>query len=97
MHKRPYIFCICPKRTEHGSKKVLKRFLSYLVGMAIGGVLFLGIMKLADMYFGDPTYGLIAVIGLGFIWFTWTMSVSQVESEEREARWAKERTENRLT
>lgn len=77
--------------------KVLKRFLSYLVGMAIGGVLFLGIMKLADMYFGDPTYGLIAVIGLGFIWFTWTMSVSQVESEEREARWAKERTENRLT
>ena len=75
------------------NKAVLKRFLSYLVGMAIGGVLFLGIMKLADMYLGDPTYGLIAVIGLGFIWFTWTMSVSQVESEEREARWAKEREE----
>jgi len=72
---------------------VLKKFLSYLVGMAIGGILFLGVMKLASMYMGDPIYGLIAIIGLGFLWFTWTMSVSQVESEEREARWAKEREE----
>jgi len=72
---------------------VLKRFLSYLIGMAIGGVLFLGIMKLAGTYLGNPTYGLIAILGLGFLWFTWTMSVSQVESEEREAKWAKERAE----
>ena len=75
---------------------VLKKFLSYIVGMAIGGVLILGIMKLAETYFGNPTYGLIAILGLGFLWFTWTMSVSQVETEEREARWAKER-EERLT
>ena len=71
--------------------KVLKKFISYLIGMAIGGVLFLGIMKLAGTYLGNPTYGLIAILGLGFLWFTWTMSVSQVESEEREEKWARER------
>ena len=75
------------------NKAVLKRFLSYLLGIAIGGVLFLGVMKLAELYFGNPTYGLIAILGLGFIWFTWTMSVSQVESEEREAQWAKEKAQ----
>lgn len=71
--------------------KVLKKFISYLIGMAIGGVLFLGIMKLAGTYLGNPTYGLIAILGLGFLWFTWTMSVSQVESEEREEKWAREK------
>ena len=72
---------------------VLKRFLSYMAVAVIGGALFLSIMKIASMYFGDPYYGLIAIIGLGFIWFTWTISASQVESEEKEARWAKEREE----
>ena len=70
---------------------VLKRFLSYMAVAVIGGALFLGVMKITTMYFGDPYYGLIAMLGFGFTWFTWSMSVSQVESEEREARWAKER------
>jgi len=75
------------------NKAVLKRFLSYIAIAVIGGALFFSIMKLTTMYFGDPYYGLIAMLGFGFIWFTWTMSVSQVESEQREARWAKERAE----
>jgi len=70
---------------------VLKKFLSYIAVAVIGGALFLGIMKLTSMYFGDPYYGLIGMLGLTFIWFTWSMSASQVESEEREAQYAKER------
>ena len=70
---------------------VLKKFLSYMAVAVIGGALFLSIMKITSMYFGDPYYGLIGMLGLGFIWFTWTMCVSQVESEEREAQYAKER------
>jgi len=70
---------------------VLKKFLSYIAVAVIGGALFLGIMKLTSMYFGDPYYGLIGMLGLAFIWFTWSMSASQVESEEREAQYAKER------
>ena len=70
---------------------VLKKFLSYIAVAVIGGALFLGIMKLTSMYFGDPYYGLIGMLILGFMWFTWSMSVSQVESEEREAKYAKER------
>lgn len=70
---------------------VLKRFLSYIAVAVIGGALFLSIMKLTSMYFGDPYYGLIGMLGLGFLWLTWTMSASQVESEEREAQYAKER------
>ena len=70
---------------------VLKRFLSYIAVAVLGGTLFFSIMKLTSMYFGDPYYGLIGMLVLGFICFTWSMSASQVESELREARWAKER------
>ena len=70
---------------------VLKKFSSYMLGALIGGALFVGVMKLTSMYFGDPYYGLIGMLGLVFIWFTWSMSVSQVESEQREAQYAKER------
>jgi hypothetical protein len=36
------------------------------------------------------------MLGLVFIWFTWSMSVSQVESEQREAQYAKERAKLNL-
>lgn len=75
---------------------VLKKFLSYMAVAVIGGALFLGIMKLTSMYFGDPYYGLIGMLGLVFIWFTWSMSASQVESEQREAQYAKERAKLNL-
>ena len=45
---------------------------------------------------GDPSYGIIGILGTFLIWFTYTMAKSQVESEEREAKWAKERAESRL-
>ena len=75
---------------------VLKKFSSYMLGALIGGALFLGVIKLTSMYFGDPYYGLIVMLGLVFIWFTWSMSVSQVESEQREAQYAKERAKLNL-
>ena len=40
-----------------------------------------------------PSYGVIGILGIFPIWFTWTMSVSQVESEMREAEWAKEKAQ----
>ena len=41
-----------------------------------------------------PSYGVIGILGIFLIWFTWTMSVSfQVESEMREAEWAKEKAQ----
>ncbi len=75
---------------------VLKRFLSYLVGMLLGGVIFYLIAYGAKFFMGDPSYGIIGILGAFLIWFTYTMAKSQVESEEREAKWAKER-EERLT
>lgn len=70
---------------------VLKKFTSYLLGLLLGGVLFYGIASFAKAFFGDPSYGVIGILGIFLIWFTWTMSVSQVESEMREAEWAKEK------
>ena len=72
---------------------VLKRFLSYLVGMLLGGVIFYLIAYGAKFFMGDPSYGIIGILGAFLIWFTYTMAKSQVE---REAKWAKER-EERLT
>ena len=43
--------------------------------------------------FQIPSYGVIGILGIFLIWFTWTMSVSQVESEMREAEWAKEKAQ----
>jgi len=75
---------------------VLKRFLSYLVGMLLGGVIFYLIAYGAKFFMGDPSYGIIGILGTFLIWFTYTMAKSQVESEEREAKWAKERAESKL-
>jgi|TARA_B100001057_G_scaffold300815_1_gene300995 hypothetical protein len=71
--------------------KVLKRFLNYVGITAIGMGTFFGISFLAKTYLGHEGYGVIGLIGIFMVWFLYTMAKSDVESAEREEKWAQEK------
>ena len=71
--------------------KVLKKFLNYVGITAIGMAVFVSITFLAKSYLGHEGYGIIGLIGIFMVWFLYTMAKSDVESAEREEKWAKEK------
>ena len=70
---------------------ILKKFTTYcgLSGLAL--LTTSGIMYSAEKLFGHSGYGLIAILVVFVISFLWMTAKSNVEIEEREAQWAKER------
>lgn len=76
--------------------EVLVTFAKY-VAITIGcGALFYGITYGSKELLGHGGYGLIAVLAVFTLWFLYTMAKSDVESKEREARWAKEKLERKI-
>lgn len=71
--------------------KVIKKFLSYIAITIIGMGTFFGISFLAKTYLGHEGYGVIGLIGIFMFWFLYTMAKSEVESAEREEKWAQEK------
>lgn len=76
--------------------KVMKKFAGYvgitaLMMFAISGVTFL-----AKTYMGHEGYGLIGLLGVFMIWFLYSMAKSDVESAEREEKWANEKLEKKM-
>ena len=76
--------------------KVMKKFAGYvgitaLMMFAISGVTFL-----AKTYTGHEGYGLIGLLGVFMIWFLYSMAKSDVESAEREEKWANEKLEKKM-
>ena len=67
---------------------VLSRFGQYVGATAVAMMSVYMVVLLSQKYLGDPSYGIIAVMIAFMLTFLYSMAKSDVESKEREARWA---------
>lgn len=75
---------------------VLNRFLTYIAITVGAGAVFFGITFGSKELFGHGGYGLIGMLTLFTLWFLYVSAKSNVEWEEKEARWAQEKIKNKL-
>ena len=72
---------------------IFKKFTTYCGLSGLGLLAVSGVMFGAEKLFGHSGYGLLAILTVFVISFLWMTAKSNVELEEKEARWAKEREE----
>jgi hypothetical protein len=70
---------------------ILKKFTAYCGFSGLALLATAGIMYSAEKLFGQSGYGLLAILVVFVISFLWMTAKSNVEIEQREAQWAKER------
>jgi len=76
---------------------VLSRFGQYVGATAVAMMSVYMIVLLSQKYLGDPSYGIIAVMVAFMLTFLYSMAKSDVESKEREARWAAQDAERKAS
>ncbi len=69
---------------------VLGRFGQYVGATAVAMTVVYMVVLLSQKYLGDPSYGIILIMTAFMLTFLYSMAKSDVESKEREARWAAE-------
>ena len=69
---------------------VLSRFGQYVGSTALAMAIVYGIVYASHKFLGDASYGILGVFSCFFLGFLYAMAKSDVESKEREARWAAE-------
>ena len=76
---------------------VLGRFGQYVGATALAMATVYVIVHASNKFLGDPSYGIIAVLSAFMLTFLYSMAKSDVESKEREARWAAQEAERRAS
>lgn len=76
---------------------VLSRFGQYVGTTAVAMMIVYMVVLLSQKHLGDPTYGIIAVMVAFMLTFLYSMAKSDVESKEREARWAAQDAERKAS
>ena len=69
---------------------VLNRFGQYVGSTALVMALVYAIVYASHKFLGDPSYGIVGIFSAFLLGFLYAMAKSDVESKEREARWAAE-------
>jgi len=69
---------------------VLSRFGQYVGSTALVMALVYAIVYASQKFLGDPSYGIVGLFSVFLLGFLYAMAKSDVESKEREARWAAE-------
>ena len=69
---------------------VLSRFGQYVGSTALVMALVYAIVYASQKFLGDPSYGIVGIFSVFLLGFLYAMAKSDVESKEREARWAAE-------
>jgi len=76
---------------------VLGRFGQYVGATALAMATVYVIVHASNKFLGDPSYGIIAVMSAFMLAFLYSMAKSDVESKEREARWAAKEAERKAS
>ena len=74
---------------------VLSRFGQYVGCTALVMATVYVVMYASNKFLGDPTYGIVGIFSALLLTFLYAMAKSDVESKEREARWAAEDAERK--
>ncbi len=69
---------------------VLSRFGQYVGSTALVMALVYAIVYASQKFLGDPSYGIVGLFSVFLLGFLYAMAKSDVESKQREARWAAE-------
>ena len=69
---------------------VLGRFGQYVGATALAMATVYVIVHASNKFLGDPSYGIVGIFSVFLLGFLYAMAKSDVESKEREARWAAE-------
>ena len=76
---------------------VLSRFGQYVGSTALAMAIVYGIVYASHKFLGDASYGILGVFSCFLLGFLYAMAKSDVESKEREARWAAQEAERKAS